>query len=64
MGMTILCFAVSRRAVCHIGVGFLLFIDSKGNAKTSMHSKQLEVCAFYVCINIIKNINHGKTTFC
>ncbi len=24
------------KAVCHIGVGFLLFIDSKGNAKTSV----------------------------
>ena len=37
MGMTILCFGVSVKAVRHIGVGFLLFIDSKGNAKTSMH---------------------------
>ncbi len=36
MGMTVIpvCLVI-RQAVCHIGVGFLLFIDSKGNAKTS-----------------------------
>ena len=36
MGMTIPCFGVPVKAVRHIGVGFLLFIDSKGGAKTSV----------------------------
>jgi len=27
--------AVSRQEVCHIGVGFLLFIDLEGYARTS-----------------------------
>ena len=37
MGMTLLALAVFLARRCHIGVGFLLFIDSKGNAKASMH---------------------------
>ena len=37
MGVTItLALLFFDKAVCHIGVGFLLFIDSKGNAKTSV----------------------------
>ena len=47
MGMTFIpCFAVFGKVVCHIGVGFLLFIDCMGNAKASCVSKQHEVCAF------------------
>ena len=37
MGVTIyLTLLFLCRVICHISVGFLLFIDSKGNAKTSV----------------------------
>ena len=43
-------FAVSRQEGCHIGVGFLLFIDCMGMRRPLIASKQLEACAFCVYI--------------
>lgn len=59
--------AVSRQEGCHIGVGFLLFIDCMGMRRPLIASKQLEACAFS-CIysnktnKITTHITHNLKT--